>query len=111
MKLAFKDFTSESVYRKGSDDFYTQFTSEISKFGFRLDQCMGLNLDEGVVSPGGQRFHPVRQSQLALDRSKYENAKAKMMYKLSRHKSHNLSQNRVRSQSGTILGRLFNRAQ
>ncbi|KAJ5663250.1 hypothetical protein N7507_003981 [Penicillium longicatenatum] len=85
MKLAFKDFTSLSVYRKGSDEFYTHFTSEISEFGFRLDQCMGLNLDEGVVSPGGQGSHPIRQSQLALDRSKYENAKAKMIAKAEQY--------------------------
>ncbi|KAJ6188593.1 hypothetical protein N7519_003501 [Penicillium mononematosum] len=89
MKLAFNGLMSRIlVAQEVPEEAYVDLTLQVLEFGYRLDQCMGLESEEadsGYAS--SQEQDRTRLSQLAHDKSKYMGTKKHIKMLLSKNSS------------------------
>jgi hypothetical protein len=92
MKLAFIGLMSQTQAAQVSEEAYIELTLQVSKFGYRLDQCMGLDPEKvDTRYDASQEQDRTWPSWLAHDKSKYMRTKNHIKKLLSRNKFSNSS--------------------
>ncbi|KAJ5237518.1 hypothetical protein N7489_007609 [Penicillium chrysogenum] len=89
MKLSFNGLLSRIlVAQEVSEEAYVDRTLQVLEFGYRLDQCMGLESDQADIRcAASQEQDRTLPSQLAHDKSKYMGTKKHIKMLLSKNKS------------------------
>ncbi|KAJ5845446.1 hypothetical protein N7534_009115 [Penicillium rubens] len=89
MKLAFNSLTSRIlVAHEVSEGAYVDLILQVLEFGYRLDQCMGLESEEADTRyAASQEQDRTLPSQLAHEKSKYMGTRKHIKMLLSKNKS------------------------
>ncbi|KAJ5478893.1 hypothetical protein N7530_004402 [Penicillium desertorum] len=89
MKLAFNGLMSRIlVAQEVPEESYVELTLQVLEFGYRLDQCMGLESEEADTRYAAEQEQDrTWPSQLAHDKSKYMGTKKHIKILLSKNKS------------------------
>lgn len=103
MKLAFNGLMSQILGAQVSEEAFIERTLQVSDFGYRLDQCMGLD-PEGADNryAASQERDKMWPSQLAHDKSKRMRTKSHIKKLLSGNKFSTVVKGTRRRKSRTV---------